>query len=50
VDSGKVECALFGAYVDILQKLMGKSTQGMPVVVVQFAKIKNFRGILYCVV
>jgi hypothetical protein len=29
VFSGKIECALFGAYVDNLQKLMGKSTQGI---------------------
>ena len=40
--SGKIECALFGGYVDNLQKLMGKAVEGMPVVVVQFAKIKIF--------
>jgi len=43
--SGKVECALFGSYVDSLQKMMGKVVEGLPVVVVQFAKIKIFRGI-----
>lgn len=42
-DSGKIECALFGSYVDSLQKMMGRTTGGMPVVVVQFAKVKIFR-------
>jgi hypothetical protein len=50
VFSGKCECALFGGYVDELKKRMGKSCSGLPVVVVQFAKIKIFRGDLlgYC--
>jgi hypothetical protein len=47
--SGKVECALFGSYVDSMQKMMGKSVEGLPVVVVQFAKIMLFRGFLNCV-
>jgi hypothetical protein len=42
--SGKCECALFGDYVDQLNKKMGKSGEGLPVIVVQFAKIKIFRG------
>ncbi|MCI12379.1 replication factor A protein, partial [Trifolium medium] len=41
--SGKVECALFGDYVDQLNKMMGKAGDGLPVVVVQFAKVKIFR-------
>jgi hypothetical protein len=40
--SGKVECALFGSYIDLLLKLMGKSANGMPVVVLQFVKVKIF--------
>jgi hypothetical protein len=50
VFSGKCECALFGGYVNELKKKMGKSSSGLPVVVVQFAKIKIFRGDLlgYC--
>jgi hypothetical protein len=50
VFSGKCECALFGGYVDELKKRMGKSCSGLLVVVVQFAKIKIFRGDLlgYC--
>lgn len=45
-DSGKIECELFSSYVNNLQKLMGKSTDGMPDVVFQFAKIKIFQGLL----
>ncbi|AES99245.1 replication factor A protein 1 [Medicago truncatula] len=41
--SGKCECALFGQYVDTLNKLMGKSGGGMPIILVQFAKVKIFR-------
>jgi hypothetical protein len=44
LDSGKCECALFGDYVDDLSKKMGKSSSGLPVVVIQFAKVKLFRG------
>ena len=32
--------------MDLLQRLMGKSVGGMPVVILQYAKIKIFRG--YC--
>lgn len=42
-DSGKCEVALFGKYVDVLNKLMGKAADGMPVVLVQFAKVKIFK-------
>jgi len=41
--SGKVECALSGSYVDTLLKVMGKAASGMPIVVIQFAKVKMFR-------
>jgi hypothetical protein len=43
LNSGKCECALFGDYVDELNKKMGKSGEGLPVTVVQFAKMKIFR-------
>jgi hypothetical protein len=46
--SGKIECALFGDYVDELNKRMGK-TSGLPIVVIQFAKIKIFRGSVFFV-
>ncbi|PNX68439.1 replication factor A protein, partial [Trifolium pratense] len=43
-DTGKCECALFGEYADELSKKIGKSAvSGLPVVVVQFAKVKIFR-------
>lgn len=42
--SGKCECTLFGNYVDELHKLMGKAVEGSPVIVIQFAKVKIFRG------
>jgi hypothetical protein len=50
VASGKIECALFGLYVDNLLKLMGKAVSGMPVVVLQFVKVKIFQGrfVLVC--
>jgi hypothetical protein len=35
---------LFGDYADDLTKKMGKLSGGLPVVVVQFAKVKIFRG------
>ncbi|GAU40429.1 hypothetical protein TSUD_397480 [Trifolium subterraneum] len=41
--SGKVECALFGDYVDLFQDSIGKAVVGMKIVVVQFAKLKMFR-------
>ncbi|PNX84691.1 boron transporter 4-like protein, partial [Trifolium pratense] len=42
--SGKCECALCGDYVDDLSKKVGKTASGIPVVVIQFAKVKIFRG------
>jgi hypothetical protein len=44
--SGKCECALFGEYVNDLQGMLLKCGGGLPVVVVQFAKLKIFRGCL----
>ncbi|KAK2364732.1 replication factor A protein [Trifolium repens] len=41
--SGKCDCALFGDYVGELNKKMGKAGQGLPVVVIQFVKVKIFR-------
>ncbi|MCH80683.1 replication factor A protein, partial [Trifolium medium] len=43
-NSAKCECALFGDYADDLQKMIGKINHVLPVVVLQFAKIKIFRG------
>ncbi|WJX70584.1 hypothetical protein P8452_54675 [Trifolium repens] len=41
--SGKCECALLGDNVDELNKKIGKSVVGLPIVVIQFAKVKIFR-------
>ncbi|KAK2410313.1 replication protein A 70 kDa DNA-binding subunit B [Trifolium repens] len=41
--SGKLDCALFGDYVYELNKKMGKAGEGLPVLVIQFAKDKIFR-------
>ncbi|KAK2411272.1 replication protein A 70 kDa DNA-binding subunit B [Trifolium repens] len=41
--SGKLDCALFGDYVYELNKKMGKAGEGLPVLVIQFAKVKIFR-------
>ncbi|MCH90033.1 replication factor A protein, partial [Trifolium medium] len=42
-NSGKCECILSGHYVDDLEKILGNRDDGLPVVIVQFAKIRNFR-------
>jgi hypothetical protein len=42
--SGKCECALFGDYAQDLKKMIGKVVGGLPIVAIQFAKLKIFRG------
>jgi hypothetical protein len=42
--SGNCECALFGSYVDELQRLLANADGSLPVLLIQFAKIKSFRG------
>ncbi|PNY06911.1 replication factor A protein [Trifolium pratense] len=44
--TGKCECALFGDYADDITKKLGKGPGGIPVVVIQFAKVKIFRDIV----
>jgi hypothetical protein len=46
-NSGGCDCALFGSYVDELQSLLCNTGWGMPVFVIQFAKIDNFEGIYF---
>jgi hypothetical protein len=48
--SGKCECALFGEYVDDLNKKFGKGHDNQPVVIIQFAKVKIFRGFFFLIV
>jgi hypothetical protein len=45
--SGKCECALFGGYVDQFRQMFAKIVDVMPVVVLQFAKVKVFRGMSF---
>jgi hypothetical protein len=42
--SGKIECVLFGEYVSLFQELIAKNSGKFPVVVIQFGKVKLFRG------
>ncbi|XP_057453176.1 replication factor A protein 1-like [Lotus japonicus] len=40
----RIECALFGAYVDELANFLGGGELNNPVVIIQFAKVKSFQG------
>lgn len=40
----RIECALFGVYVDELTNFLGGGDINNPVVIVQFAKVKSFQG------
>jgi hypothetical protein len=44
----KVECTLFGEYVDLLKCLIGEKLDGLRVLIIQFAKVKIFRG-MFCI-
>ncbi|KAK2409927.1 replication protein A 70 kDa DNA-binding subunit C [Trifolium repens] len=41
--SGKVECVLFGEYVRLFQELIAENNGKLPVIVIQFGKVKLFR-------
>ncbi|XP_057425548.1 replication protein A 70 kDa DNA-binding subunit C-like [Lotus japonicus] len=41
---GSVQCTFFGSYVDVITHHVRENGQAMPVVVIQFAKIKTFKG------
>ncbi|WJX89952.1 hypothetical protein P8452_71903 [Trifolium repens] len=41
--SGKVECVLFGEYVSLFQELIAENNGKLPVIVIQFGKVKLFR-------
>ncbi|CAJ2644632.1 replication factor-A carboxy-terminal domain protein [Trifolium pratense] len=43
-NSGKCDCILSGHYVDDFEKILSSLDDGLPFVVVQFAKIRFFRG------
>ncbi|PNY02899.1 replication factor-A carboxy-terminal domain protein [Trifolium pratense] len=42
--SGKCECIMSGDDVGDLEKMLGCGDNGLPLMIVQFAKIRNFRG------
>jgi hypothetical protein len=42
--SGNCDCVLFGMYVDEFQSLVDRGGGGLPVIVLQFAKIKFEAG------
>lgn len=42
--SYKVECALFGNYVDDLNCFLASGDNQYPVIIIQFAKVKTFQG------
>ncbi|XP_057442175.1 uncharacterized protein LOC130733903 isoform X2 [Lotus japonicus] len=43
-DKGKINCALFGNYVDVVKHYVATDGLRMPVLILQFAKIKTFKG------
>lgn len=47
IGRGKVKCAFFGNYVDIVKQFIATNGDELPVVVVQFGKIKSFKGIVF---
>jgi hypothetical protein len=42
--SGNIECLLSGIYVDEFQSLVDRGGGGLPVVVIQFAKVRHEEG------
>ncbi|TKY65794.1 hypothetical protein E2542_SST08656 [Spatholobus suberectus] len=42
--SGKIQCALFGKYVDTLKEFLAASDNELPTFVLQFAKVKTYKG------
>ncbi|XP_057426322.1 uncharacterized protein LOC130719731 [Lotus japonicus] len=43
-DKGKIQCALFGNYVDVVKELVASNGYRMAVVILQFVKVKTFKG------
>lgn len=40
----KIMCALFGPYVDELNAFVSSGNVQQPIVIIQFARVKTFRG------
>ncbi|XP_057417692.1 uncharacterized protein LOC130711924 isoform X2 [Lotus japonicus] len=47
-DKGKVKLTVSGEYVAVINDYLSSHFDGKPVVVVELAKIKTFKGICYC--
>ncbi|KAJ1423484.1 Nucleic acid-binding, OB-fold [Sesbania bispinosa] len=43
-DKGKIRCALFGDYVDIVKEHLAITGTELPVVIIQFAKVNLYKG------
>jgi hypothetical protein len=43
---GRFECALYGNYVEEFQQMLRNASDGLPVIVMQFARISSERGIV----
>lgn len=41
---GEIQCALFGNYVDVVKELVASNGYRMAVVILQFVKVKTFKG------
>jgi hypothetical protein len=41
----KIQCTLFGSYVDELNAFLGAGDGNNAIVIMQFAKAKNFQGL-----
>ncbi|XP_057444947.1 replication protein A 70 kDa DNA-binding subunit C-like [Lotus japonicus] len=43
-EKGKVDCALFGEYADLMSEYVAANANEKPIIVFQLAKLKTFRG------
>ncbi|KAJ1411026.1 hypothetical protein SESBI_21561 [Sesbania bispinosa] len=46
-DKGKIQCTMFGHYVDLIKESLDSSGEQIPVVIAQFVRVKKYKG---CVV
>lgn len=43
-ESGKINIALFGKYVDVINDFMTNEGNELPILAIQFAKLKTYKG------
>ncbi|KAJ1407200.1 hypothetical protein SESBI_24521 [Sesbania bispinosa] len=46
VDEGAIRCAIFGDMVDVVAGFINVPRSGLPVVIIQFAKINTYKGVV----